>query len=63
MGRSRRDEVRLIVMVFIDQAEEIVAHAKIDGQLVGDLPIVVHVTAVIILAVVGFRDVGTRECR
>ncbi len=62
-GRTRRrgaggNEVGLVVMVLVDQAKEVVTHAEVDGQLASDLPVVVEITAVVVLTVVGFGDVG-----
>ncbi len=57
-GRPTRHKVRLVGMVFIDQSEEIPAQAKIDGELGSDLPVILDVGAVIVLSVIGQRNIG-----
>ena len=48
-------------MMLENQPEEIVAQTKVESQLRSDLPVVLSVSAVIILAVVRQRDIGDED--
>ncbi len=48
--------------MFVDEPEEVITDTKIQGQLGSNFPVVLDVTAPIILAIVGFRDIGKIDC-
>ena len=45
-------------MVLQNQPEEVPTHTQVEGQLGSNLPVVVDVSAVVVLSVIGQGDVG-----
>src|SRR5208283_1689 len=58
MAIKIRHKVRLFPVVLVNETKEIIAHAEIHGQFGRNLPIVIEVAAVVILAVVGQGNIG-----